>query len=78
METEITISIVCDGKFVRGTKEIFDKSFGNWLPPESPEIEDFKVFLVKGDKKLDITDFLTEHEQRQIYSEYIEACMEEL
>lgn len=71
METKLNIQVLCTGKFISGTRERFDKSFGNWLPPDYPEVEGLKVFLVKGNEKLEITDFLEEEELNELEDEFI-------
>lgn len=86
MEVEITIEVECEGKLNSGTKGGYDKSFGNFLPGDSAELEDFKVYLVKiikdtktgatQIKRLEITDYLSDHEHNKLYNEMLEAELE--
>lgn len=83
MESEITIQVECEGNYIRGVRERFDNSFGNYMPAEYAEIEGFRVFITKTDKeskkstRLEITEYLSEHDHEVLYKEYLQMCMEE-
>lgn len=58
IELDIDVNITVEFDFKNGKESYYDKSFGNWLPGESSEITNLKVFLVRLGKSVEITSFL--------------------
>jgi hypothetical protein len=85
MDTEITISVECEGKFRGGSKDYFDHIFGNYLPGEGERIVNFKVFMTRPSRsgeegpyqRIDITNFLDEKDYDSLYDQYLEECRNE-
>jgi len=82
--TELNMLVQCEGRYVRGEKMRFDKSFGQYLPEEQSELKEFRVYIIKPrtdskapDHRLDITDYLAEDEFAQLYNECLQAEAEE-
>lgn len=84
MEIEIELQVECEGTYRKGSPDYFDSSFGNWLPGDPEEVDNFKVFLRCPTPKkhhlqepqLEITQFLSESEYEELYNAYLEQCRE--
>ncbi len=86
METEIELTVTCEGKYLKGFPSAFNADLGNWLPEQQEDIRDFKVSLSRittqpdGRRKaeqLDITKWLTEAEYDMLFERFIEHHREE-
>lgn len=73
MEQEITLTVECEGRLVKGSPDQFDPQHGNWLPGDRDSIDGFKVML----GVLDITKHLTEKEFEKVHDEYLRQLKED-
>jgi hypothetical protein len=71
MEIEAKILVECEGRLTFGSKTTFSNSFGNFLPPEAPEIAGFRVYLVGQDSRVNITNHLSATELEELREEYM-------
>jgi hypothetical protein len=73
IESELIVNV--EGDYTPKTKSYFDHNLGNWLPGESAGIENFKVFIVNTNKKVEITDVISEKELDKLKNEFLEYCI---
>jgi len=71
--TELTLDVELTGNYERGMRAR-QQSDGVWQPCEGPRIEDLRVMLVKGSKRLDITAMLDEDQLRILEESGLELC----
>lgn len=67
----ISIDVSCSGDYVPAVPSRYNAAHGNWLPGECAHIENFKVFIVKDDQKIEITNHLTKKQLNELETDYL-------
>lgn len=76
MESNIRLDVECEGVIIPAIKDQFNLCFGNWLPGDPADVENFKVFLTSKSRRIDITSFLDEKEIENLKTEFLNEDIE--
>lgn len=72
LETSMILDLDCEGEFIRGSRASFNPGMGQWYPGEPDHVDNFAVYLIKANGRINITQFLTEHQIEQLKEKFIE------
>lgn len=70
----LTLSI--DYHYYNGTSDVFDTTFGNWLPGDPPKITLNHVWIGHSNGRIDILNSLSTAERMALEGECLEASQE--
>ena len=73
VSTDIMLAVEVEGRHSPGVRARATAD-GTWLPGEGECIEDMRVFLVQGGKRLDITALVADDKLRDIEEDALELC----
>jgi hypothetical protein len=71
-ELEMVIIVECEGIIHKETPPRLSRLFGNWLPGDPAYIENLKVYISQGEKRIEITSVLSESDLKMIEKKWLE------
>lgn len=73
--TTIEIEAEVSADYLPGSGDYFDRTFGNYLPGDTPEIKNLKVTISKSNRTIDITDALPNRAISEIEEQIVEEYL---
>jgi len=72
MNMDLTIDVEVEGTIIKGRPEHFNSQFGNRFLTDPHEVNGLRVWIVKGEYRIEISKFLSDDDIEGITRNYIE------
>lgn len=67
------LSVLVEGRMHKGSSDVFDSNLMQWYPGDPRRFEIIHVWLVNGERRVDIVDLLPESDLKRLQSDCEEA-----